>query len=194
MVDHLRSFDGAAIPIGQLGGQARLVEKVQQALSKLGYLDPPPDGRWGPVSNWGLERVLRDQWPFARQGFTRDIARALINPTQVLPDVKPRGDWFDKVIAYMNRNGYWICRHARGSNIVYLEGLDCERQVNDDRPNVFNDLRVAFTIDESGQARMPELGGDDRARHILDDEPDESRRRGADCLRAVQGLGRGDAS
>ncbi|MET0599335.1 MAG: hypothetical protein ABWZ57_15880 [Mesorhizobium sp.] len=146
----LESFDGAAIPIGQLGGQARLVEKVQQALSKLGYLDPPPDGRWGPVSNWGLERFCGINGLSLGMGFTREIARALIGPTIVLPEIKPRGDWFDKVIAYMNRHAYWICRHAGAVNIVYLEGVDSNGTVNLDQPNVFNDLRMAFTIDDSG--------------------------------------------
>ena len=50
----------------------------------------------------------------------------------------------------MNREGYWICRHPLGTNVVYIEGLDSDGRVNDDRPNVFNDLRVVFAVDESG--------------------------------------------
>jgi hypothetical protein len=83
-------------------------------------------------------------------GFTRDIARALTGPTNMLPEIKSRGDWFDEVIAYMKRHGYWICRHPGAVNIVYLEGVEPNGTVNSDQPNVFNDLRMAFTIDGSG--------------------------------------------
>ena len=147
----LAKFDGAALPIALLGGQAKLVKEMQQALSRLGYLDPPADGKWGPASNWSLTEFCTTNGLSLAAGFTRDIAKALINPAKTLPDVTSRGDWFDKVIAYMNRKGYWICRHPLGTNIVYLEGLDPDGKVNDDRPNVFNDLRVVFTVDASGQ-------------------------------------------
>ena len=146
----LELFDSTVIPIGKLGGQARLVEQVQQALAKLGYLDPPPDGRWGTVSNWGLERFCGINGLSLSAGFTRDIATALLRPSHGLPEIKARGDWFDKVIAYMNRHGFWICRHPGAVNIVYLEGVDPDGTVNSDRPNVFNDLRMAFVIDETG--------------------------------------------
>jgi hypothetical protein len=152
----LETFDGAAIPIGQLGGHPKLVGEAQQVLGRLGYLDPPADGKWGPVSNWALKEFSEQNGLSLSDGFTRDIARALLNPTELLPDVKARGDWFDKVIAFMNREGYWICRHPSATNIVYLEGLDEDGTVNDDRPNVFNDLRVVFTIDKSGR---PEIQG-----------------------------------
>ena len=94
----------------------------------------------------------------SRTGFTKDIARALVNPAKVLPDVRSRGDWFDKVIAYMNREGYWICRHPLGTNVVYIEGLDSDGRVNDDRPNVFNDLRVVFDDRRVGAARSWRAG------------------------------------
>jgi hypothetical protein len=152
----LETFDGASIPIGQLGGHPKLVGEAQQVLARLGYLDPPADGKWGPVSNWSLNEFCEKNGLSLSEGFTRDISKALLNPAKVLPDVKARGDWFDKVIAYMNREGYWICRHPSATNIVYLEGVDEDGTVNDDLPNVFNDLRVVFTIDESGR---PEIQG-----------------------------------
>lgn len=150
----LAKFDGAALPIALLGGQTKLVMEMQQILSRLGYLDPPADGKWGQISNWALSEFCKTNGLSLETGFTRDIANALIDPVKTLPDIRPRGDWFDKVIAYMNRKGYWICRHPLGTNIVYLEGLDPDGTVNDDRPNVFNDLRVVFTVDASGR---PEL-------------------------------------
>lgn len=146
----LARFDGAAIPIARLGGHIRLVEEVQQALSGLGYLDPPADGKWGPVSNWSLDEFCKHNGLSLAAGFTRDIARALIDPETTLPDVRPGGDWFDKVTAHMTRSGYWICRHPLCTNTVYLEGVDADGKLNDDRPNMFNDLRIAFSIDATG--------------------------------------------
>jgi len=150
----LATFDGAPLPVALLGGNAPLVKEMQQALSRLGYLDPPADGKWGAVSNWSLNEFCKTNGLSLATGFTRDIARALINPAKTLPDIKPRRDWFDKVIAYMNGKGYWICRHPLGTNIVYLEGLDPDGTVNDDRPNVFNDLRVVFTVGTSGKPEV----------------------------------------
>ena len=146
----LEKFDGPAIPIAVLGGRGGLVLELQQALTRLGYLDPPADGKWGRVSNWSLDEFCRANDLSLTGGFTRDIARALLNPAKVLPDIRPMNGWFDNVVSYMNRKGYWICRHPRCVNIVYLEGVDPDGKLNDDRPNAFNDLRLLFVIDPSG--------------------------------------------
>lgn len=150
----LAKFDGAAIPMALLGGREVLVREVQQALIRFGYLDPPADGLWGSVSTWSLGEFCRDNAFSQAEGFTPDIARALLNPTNPLPDIRPMNGWFDKVVAYMNREGYWICRHPSCTNIVYLEGVDPDGNRNDDRKNVFNDLRVVFTIDSSGTPQL----------------------------------------
>lgn len=150
----LATFDGAAIPMALLGGRKELAREAQHALIRFGYLDPPADGLWGSVSIWGLGEFCRDNALSLAEGFTPDIARALLNPTNPLPDVRPTNGWLDKVVAYMNRKGYWICRHPSCTNIVYLEGVDPDGKLNDDRPNVFNDLRVVFTIDSSGTPQL----------------------------------------
>jgi hypothetical protein len=46
--------------------------------------------------------------------------------------------------------GYFINRHPDCRNIVYLEGVDPDGALNDDAPNVFNDLRIVFSIGEDG--------------------------------------------
>ena len=155
----LGKFDGPVIPIGRFGGHDDLVREAQQALIRLGYLDPPVDGKWGNVSNWALAEFCRTNKLALGQGFTPDIANALLNPSKLLPDIRPVNGWFDKVIAYMNRKGYWICRHPGCFNIVYLEGVDPDGKLNDDRPNVFNDLRVVFSIEPSGKPAMEAWDG-----------------------------------
>lgn len=147
----LEKFDGA-IALALFGGQGALVRETQEALARYGYLDPPADGKWGRISNWAMGEFCSINNLDATEGFSKDVARALLSPKKPLPDIRPRGDWFDKVVAYMNRKGYSICRYPGCPNIVYLEGVDPDGTVNDDLPNVFNDLRVLFTIDPSGNA------------------------------------------
>jgi hypothetical protein len=150
----LAAFDGPPLPTAGFGDHVELVKEVQEALSRLGYLDPPADGKWGPTSRWSLSEFCKASALSLTMGFTRDIARALLSSAKTLPDIKLRGDWFDKVVAYMNRKGYWICRHPLATNVVYLEGLDPDGKVNDNRPNVFNDLRIVFAIDPSGRPAL----------------------------------------
>jgi hypothetical protein len=152
----LAKLTGAPIPMSLLGSDQHkeLVIEAQKALDEFGYLDPPADGKWGAVSNWALEEFCTRHGLALTDGFTPDVAQALLNPSKPLPDIAPRHDWFDKVLSYMNQKGYWISRHPACTNIVYLEGVNPDGTLNDDRPNVFNDLRVIFTIDDAGRPQL----------------------------------------
>ena len=46
----------------------------------------------------------------------------------------------------MKRQGYFICRHWDCKNIVYLEGVNADGSLNNDAPNVFNDVRIVFSV------------------------------------------------
>ena len=46
------------IAIPMLGGDIELATQIQTQLGKMGLLDPPEDGRFGPVSHWALAQVL----------------------------------------------------------------------------------------------------------------------------------------
>jgi len=152
----LGKLTGTPIPMSLLGSDQHkdLVIEAQKALDEFGYLDPPADGLWGQVSNWALGEFCARHGLSLAEGFTPDVARSLLNPSNPLPDVQPRGDWLDKVLSHMNEKGYWISRHPDCTNIVYLEGVDPDGSLNDDRPNVFNDLRIVFTIDNAGRPQF----------------------------------------
>ncbi|MEG4803547.1 hypothetical protein QUB63_22560 [Microcoleus sp. ARI1-B5] len=49
----------------------------------------------------------------------------------------------EKIISYMEIQGYKIFRNPGEKNIVYLEGVDTNG-FNSDKPNHFNDLRLVF--------------------------------------------------
>lgn len=148
--DSLTQFNGAPIPLAELGGKPALVKAMQWRLFELGYLDPPADGIFGPVSNWALgEFCVRNNLSL-NEGMTKSIAERLLSPTKALPEIAPTGSWFDKVIKYMKEQNYFICRHPSCKNIIYLEGVNPDGTLNDDAPNKFNDLRIVFSLTENG--------------------------------------------
>ena len=147
----LSQFNGAAIAVAELGGKTGLVKAIQWRLSELGFLDPPADGKFGPVSLWALSEFCDLNGISLGGGFSSAIARRLLEPTALLPEIATTGTWFDKVIAYMKAQKYFICRHPDCKNIAYLEGVNADGTLNDDRHNVFNDLRIVFAIDKNGR-------------------------------------------
>lgn len=140
-----------AIPFAQIGGDFALVKDIQSTLTQYGYLDPPVDGKFGPASIWALtEFAYRVGVPTA-QGLTVELAAALLEKSDTLPQIRPSGSWFDKVISYMQAKEYWICRHPEAYNIVYIEGANPDGSLNDDKPNRFNDLRIVFSVSTDGR-------------------------------------------
>lgn len=151
----LANFKGPDTPVATIGQKPQLAKAIQGRLTELGYLDPPADGRFGPVSNWALIEFCRLNDLSLAKGFTAKIAATLLRPKFQLPEIRPGGTWFDRVVAYMIAKGYFINRHPECKNIVYLEGVDKTGALNDDAPNVFNDLRIVFSIDKDG---VPQTG------------------------------------
>ncbi len=144
------------VALDEIGGHGELVRQVQAQLAGFGYLDPPPDGAFGPISTWALEAFCdRNALPLA-EGVTPAIARALADPGNALPAPGPCGEhpWLDRVIAHMDAEGHWIARAPECRNIVYLEGANPDGTANADRADIFNDLRVVFWTDVGGQMQV----------------------------------------
>jgi peptidoglycan hydrolase-like protein with peptidoglycan-binding domain len=150
----LSEFDGPPVPFADLGGRRELVKAVQWRLWELGYLDPPADGIFGPVSHWALSEFCAINQLSTSAGFTKEVARRLLSPSVSLPEIAATGTWFDKVLDYMKRQGYFICRHWDCKNIVYLEGVNADGSLNNDAPNVFNDVRIVFSVAKDGRPRF----------------------------------------
>ncbi|UHC20419.1 peptidoglycan-binding protein (plasmid) [Methylobacterium currus] len=150
----LSLFNGPPLLVTNLSSNKTLAKAIQWRLSELGYLDPPADGMFGPTSTWALSEFCERNGVALRDGFTRAVAQKLLAPSAPLPDIAPSGSWFDKVISYMKAKHYFICRHPKCKNIVYLEGVDPDGTLNDDVPNKFNDLRVVFTIGDDGRPTL----------------------------------------
>lgn len=150
----LKDFTGPTVPLAELSQRTALAKAIQWRLTELGYLDPPADGRFGPVSTWALGAFCELNGLAMGDGFSTTLAKALVAPRVLLPSLAKSGTWFDKVVAAMTRQAYFISRHPDCFNIVYLEGVSPDGTLNDDTPNVFNDVRIVFGVDDQGKPRI----------------------------------------
>jgi len=55
-----------------------------------------------------------------------------------------RNELVDRIINYMRLHAYEIYDEPGEVNIVYIEGMNTDGTLNDDRKNVFNDIRLVF--------------------------------------------------
>ena len=102
----------------------------------------------GPTTRWAITEFCKLNGLSTTEGFTKDIAAALLSPHQLLPEIRPGGQWIDRIIAYMQKKNYFICRHPDCKNIVYVEGVDADGTLGPQTPNVFEDLRVVSPLDK----------------------------------------------
>src|SRR5581483_5135644 len=94
------------------------VKAVQSVLTDCGYLDPPPDGGFGPVSRWALAAFCgRSSTAWTPDAITPAMNAALRN-AKPLP-LNPGDDLAGRIVRAMQAKGYWIARHPDCVNIVY---------------------------------------------------------------------------
>jgi hypothetical protein len=154
LADHLQQ--SGDLPLSLLS-KAEAIE-VQQRLSEIGLLDPPPDGAFGPVSRWALNAFCEAAGLDFHASMTSDIWRRLSSAeaTALFPLDDSGPDFASRVIRAMRARGDFVARHPAAVNIVYVEGCGPEGDENDDAPNKFNDCRLAIRIGAGGK---PQLAG-----------------------------------
>ncbi len=124
------------------------VQAIQSALIQCGYLDPPADGGFGPVSKWALSKFAERAGLDVGNTLSPELSTAL-QEAEPLP-LNPGDDLAGKLVKAMQHNNYWIARHPGCVNIAYVEGMDPDGAPNNNRNNIFNDLRVVFQVREDG--------------------------------------------
>jgi hypothetical protein len=126
-----------------------LTNQVQQRLLDLGFLDPPVDGDFGPVSQLALQQFGKAIGLDVGLTLEPDLARGLLErDIDTLLPVAPRSDLAGRIFRYMRRKGFFFARQPSYVNIVYVEGVTKNGTPNDNRPNVFNDRRIVLTIED----------------------------------------------
>lgn len=138
---------GAGVTRRNLALQPGLARQIQGALTLMGLLDGAPDGQFGPVSNWALDAFLAARMPEARL-IDPPVAQALLE-ARPWP-LRPGSDFAGRVVARMLELGFFIARHPQCVNIVYVEGVDPDGRLNDNRPDHFNDVRMVIACDAEG--------------------------------------------
>lgn len=156
-IDELLARHGA-LPIGTLAPHREAVAELQARLTHAGLLDPPADGRFGPVTTWALGAYCRAAGLAFDGALTAaiwdDLSGASAGARFPLADGGPA--LAARLARAMRGKGHFVSRHPGCRNIVYVEGMDPSGTPNNDVPNRFNDARFVFAADAAG---VPQLLG-----------------------------------
>jgi hypothetical protein len=147
----------AQIPLALVGNDLGLARELQALLGRVGLLDPPIDGKFGPVSHWALQALLQRLGFASSRTINPVVAQALLSTANVEPyPIKERDSFASRIVQAMIDKGYWVQRHPDCFNIVYVEGAEIDGSSNTNEPNQFNDVRVVLRITPAGH---PEIMG-----------------------------------
>ncbi|MBD6617043.1 peptidoglycan-binding protein [Komarekiella sp. 'clone 1'] len=126
-----------------------LSRQIQILLIGLGLLEPPSDGKFGPVSVAALKK-FQDLTKTEENEFLGTVtAKKLIEtkPEELpKPPLKLGSDIASKIIKYMQAKNYQVFTNLREYNIVYIEGINEDWSLNSDPPNQFNDRRIVIEV------------------------------------------------
>lgn len=141
----------APIPLGILTTDQELANDIQGQLILIGLLDPPVDGKFGPVSRWALRVFCQQANVLLTDGFSTSAAKALLDaPDKNIFPLNPQNDFAGRIVRAMNSQRFWIAHHAECRNIVYIEGYNPDGTPNDNKPNRFNDVRLVISVTAGG--------------------------------------------
>lgn len=127
---------------------------VQNELARIGFLDPPADGGWGPVSRWAMQQWL-NQTQLVFMSVPHDQVMQQLRETHPL-ELQLGKDFASRIVQAMVDKAYFVNLHPGCVNIVYVEGVDTDGKSNGRPWNGFYDVRTCIKIDRTGS---PVLAG-----------------------------------
>lgn len=159
----LDAFYNSGLKFGPeaIAADTELATHIQEVLTWLKFLDPPADGKFGPISTGALIEFQDVMGDLAdERGFLGpQTAKKLIetSPEEVRqPELNlTNNDLEARIIKYMLAKFYRISTGTQNYNIVYVEGIEANGTVNNDQPNYFNDRRMVIEIPD----KVPVLVG-----------------------------------
>jgi hypothetical protein len=153
------SGNSLAYGVEAIAADKELSTHIQEVLVWLKFLDPPADGKFGPISTDALiefQDVVKEIRPevSVERGFLGLLtAQALI---EIGPNDVPRpkvdfslGNLAARLIQYMAGMNYRIAVGDGKYNIIYVEGMNADGSANSDAMNEFNDRRMVIEIPAS---------------------------------------------
>ena len=147
----LNNFFNSGLRYGfdAIASDEELATDIQLELIWLKLLDPPADGKFGPVSADALTE-FQELLDCKESGFLgSDTAKKLIetSPDKVpTPNLNLSNDLASNIIKYMEERKYFLSIGAERYNIVYVEGMDEDGSKNNNDPNEFNDIRLVIEV------------------------------------------------
>ncbi|HEY9691142.1 MAG TPA: peptidoglycan-binding protein [Oculatellaceae cyanobacterium] len=128
-----------------------LAKQIQICLIRLKLLDPPADGKFGPITIQALKQfqlLTKINEPDYVGSVTAE--KLIETKTEDLPtrstSLNLSNDLASCIIKYMQHKGYYIATGSKRYNIVYVEGMNEDGSLNSDEPNCFNDRRILIQV------------------------------------------------
>lgn len=143
----------------KLGGEAiasdpQFATQVQVNLIRLGFLTPPADGKWGPISQKSLACFQAAAKLIPDGVLGKKTAEVLIEAkdNDYRPKLNLKDNLAGKIIRYCQAKQYPFSTNFGEYSIIYIEGINSDGTLNNDRPNHFNDLRVVLSFRDNEPA------------------------------------------
>jgi peptidoglycan hydrolase-like protein with peptidoglycan-binding domain len=133
-----------SITLEALANNAELAKEVQINLIRLGLVDPPADGKFGPYSTKALEE-FQSLMGLSESELGIQTRKALAEVEEVIP-LQLGNDFAGRLIKYMQQKQYFVAVGKHKYNIVYVEGANSNGTPNDDTFNQWNDRRIVIEI------------------------------------------------
>ncbi len=130
-----------------IAADAELARQIQVLLVGLGLLDPPTDGKFGPISIAALKR-FQDLTKSEESAFLGPKTAKLLIETKradlPAPTLKLGNNLAGRICKYMQTKGYKLSSGDNEYNLIYVEGMNADGTLNQDAPNQFNDRRLVI--------------------------------------------------
>lgn len=150
---------GKKYTIAEIAADEELTADVQQVLVWHKLLDPPVDGKFGPITTAAFKK-FQELLKCPEIGvLDTETAKKLIetSPEELQKlmqesgsvssiSINPGNDLAGRIIKYMQSKKYQISTKPGEYNIVYIEGLNADGTENTDAPNQFNDRRMVIEV------------------------------------------------
>lgn len=158
----------------KIGTDKELSTQIQSRLIALELLDPPADGKFGPISVSALKE-FQTLTKCNEPNFLGPVTAQKLIETKVEnlpnPELKLGNDLASRIVKYMKAKGYYISQGINKFNIVYVEGMSADGSLNTDSPNYFNDRRIVIQIADGVPAIIGNWEGTTEPGYLYTESP-----------------------
>ncbi|MFQ4145956.1 peptidoglycan-binding domain-containing protein [Chlorogloeopsis sp. ULAP02] len=147
----LQDFLGTDTKYGleAIADDVELARQIQVILIGLSLLEPPADGKFGPISVAALKKFQSltntTETDFLGAATTKKLIETKREDLPQ-PPLKLGNDLASRIVKYMQAMNYQVFTGLKEYNIVYVEGMNADGSLNNDNRNEFNDRRIVIEI------------------------------------------------